>query len=142
MTVLRGPRITRVFLDRLCVDARIGINPDEADKPQAVRIDVSLEVVPGRPPDSGALVPLHATDARTRSVVCYGALAEAVREAAGGRHWDLAEDLAESIAGICLGDRRVRRAVIRIGKPDAVAGAADAGVEIEVERGNGIADGD
>jgi dihydroneopterin aldolase len=64
-------------------------------------------------------------------VVDYEQLADRVREIVAAGHVRLVETLAERIAEICLADRRVHLARIRVEKLDIFADATSAGVEIE-----------
>ena len=65
------------------------------------------------------------------NVVCYGGLVTGVRRVIGAGHVNLAETLAERIAEMCLEDRRVLSARVRVEKLDVFPEAASVGVEIE-----------
>src|SRR5262249_34872189 len=98
---------------------------------QRVRINVDLGVE-----DDGAL-PLsrqpigHDELAR---VVDYEKLVERIRAVIASGHVRLVETLAERIAEVCLVDRRVLLARVRVEKLDIFVDAASAGVEIERRR--------
>ena len=64
-------------------------------------------------------------------VVDYEKLAERVRGIVASGHVRLVETLAERIAEVCLMDRRVHLARVRVEKLDIFADAVSAGVEIE-----------
>lgn len=66
--------------------------------------------------------------------VDYGDLAMRVRAAIESDPVDLIETLAERIAGICLGDERVRRAVVTVHKPHAPVGTTVSDVAVRIER--------
>ena len=96
--------------------------------PQRVRINVDLGVE-----DDGAR-PLSrqpvGRDELVR-VVDYEKLADCVRVIVASGHVRLVETLAERIAEVCLQDRRVHLARVRVEKLDVFADATSAGVEIE-----------
>ena len=87
---------------------------------QRVRINLDLTVA-----DNPAI------DDDYDNVVCYGGLVTGVRRVIGAGHVNLAETLAERIADMCLEDRRVLSARVRVEKLDVFAEAASVGVEIE-----------
>jgi len=70
---------------------------------------------------------------RLADVVNYDALAGRIRALAKAGHVNLVETFAERIAAICLDDRRVRRATVRVEKLDVFDDAESVGVEIERE---------
>lgn len=120
--IAEAPRpARRVFVRDLLLDARIGIYPQERDRPQKVLINLELwvEETPGRPPSSYA------------DVVCYEQLVIRTRDMLAGGHIDLVETLAEQLAAMCLSDGRVLRCKVRVEKPQAIQEAAGVGVEIE-----------
>ena len=88
-----------------------------------MRINLSLDVLETGPADRDRLA----------DVVNYDTLVVRIRELAGAGHVNLVETFAERIAEICLDDRRVRRAAVRIEKLDVFDDAESAGVEIERE---------
>jgi len=126
-----------IFVRGLCIEARIGINPEERETPQPVVIDVRLRAKRGKPPSEVAFVPAHGNDDASRSVVCYDALSGALKEVARERHWPLAEDLAERLARVCLTDERVQEARVAVAKPSAIADADSAGVAVQLDRTDG-----
>jgi dihydroneopterin aldolase len=111
--------ITKIFIRDLELLARIGIHGHEQGMPQPVRINVELEAEAS---------PRHDT---AEEVVDYETIANMTREIIASGHINLAETLAERIAGACLSDKRVLKARIRVEKLHALQGAEAAGVEIE-----------
>jgi len=116
-----APSLRRVFVRDLTLMGSIGIYPAEREQRQRVVINLDLWVAetPGEPPRSYA------------DVVCYEQLANRAKELLEEGHIDLVETLAEKLADLCLADSRVKRARVRVEKPDAIAAAAGVGVEIE-----------
>ena len=110
----------RVFVRALAIEAEIGVYPHERGRRQPLVIDVELDLAP------------TSVDA-IRDTVNYETLAQRAQALAAGGHIDLVETFAERLARDCLGDARVQRVRVRIEKPQAIAGAAAAGVEIVLE---------
>jgi len=114
------PVMRRLFVRDLIVTGEIGVHPHEKGRRQRVRINLDLDV------EEGAGV----AEDRLADVVCYEDIVVKVRALVGQRHVNLVETLAERIAEICLGDRRVRRAQVRVEKLDVFEDVASVGVEI------------
>ncbi len=115
---LRGE--SRVFVRDLMMTAKIGLHQHERLAGQRIRINLDLTVA-----DNGPI------DDDYDNVVCYGGLVTGVRHVVGAGHVNLAETLAERIAEMCLADRRVLSARVRVEKLDVFPEAASVGVEIE-----------
>jgi dihydroneopterin aldolase len=113
----------RLFVRDLVLSARIGVHQHERIADQRVRINLELEVK----------APSVIND-DLENVVCYGEIMTGIRHVVGAGHVNLAETLAERIAAMCLIDRRVLSAKVRIEKLDVFAEAASVGVEIERRR--------
>jgi dihydroneopterin aldolase len=111
---------SRVFVRDLMMTAKIGLHQHERLAGQRIRINLDLTVA-----DNGPI------DDDYDNVVCYGGLVTGVRQVVGAGHVNLAETLAERIAEMCLADRRVLSARIRVEKLDVFPEAASVGVEIE-----------
>jgi len=110
----------RLFVRDLVLACAIGVHDHEKGARQRVRVNVELDMAePGRPLADNIA-----------NVVSYGHVADGIRDLVGGGHINLVETLAERIADLCLADRRVASATVRVEKLDAVDGAAAAGVEI------------
>ncbi len=111
----------KVFVRGLAIEAQIGVHPHERGRSQPLVIEVELDLAPA--PVGGI-----------RDTVNYEGLAERARALAAEGHMDLVETFAERLARACLADPRVRRARVRIDKPEAIASAAAAGVEVVIVR--------
>jgi dihydroneopterin aldolase len=119
----RGLR--HVFVNRLAVNARIGIHPHERAAPQTIWVSLDAAVAEG---EGG---PNNIAD-----VVCYEAMSRQVDAIIAQGHIDLVETLAESIADALLADTRIRQLRVQIEKPDAIAAAQSVGIAIErLQRG-------
>ena len=112
---------SRMFVRDLVLPCLIGVHRHERNGRQRVRINLDLEV--------------RDRDARDRvaNVVNYNAVVTRIRELVAGGHVNLVETLAERIAALCLDDRRVVAAQVRVEKLDVYADAASVGVEIRRE---------
>jgi 7,8-dihydroneopterin aldolase/epimerase/oxygenase len=115
---LRGE--SRVFVRDLMMTAKIGLHQHERLAGQRIRVNLDLTVA-----DRGPL------DDDYDNVVCYGGLVTGLRRVVGAGHVNLAETLAERIADMCLADRRVLSARVRVEKLDVFPEATSVGVEIE-----------
>jgi dihydroneopterin aldolase len=107
----------------LVLPCRIGVYSHEKDGHQRVRLNLDL-----------ACAEQPAINDDYANVVCYAELIADIRDLLGQGHVNLVETLAERIAGLCLRDRRVLSAKVRVEKLDAVPEAASVGVEIERHR--------
>ncbi len=112
--------IRHVFIRNLQVPAQIGIHGHERGATQPVRINVDL-----------AVEDLDSLEDRLDLVVDYEAITAKIRAIVAAGHINLAETLAERIAGACFEDARVKTARVRVEKLQALPGAESAGVEIE-----------
>ena len=120
----------RLLVRDLQLNCSIGVHAQERTRAQPVRINLCLAV---------ARRPAGARD-HIDEVVSYETLVGDVRKIVETGHVNLVETLAERIAGVCLSDRRVLSATVRIEKLGVVPDAAAAGVEIvrhAVPRGRG-----
>ncbi len=111
----------RVFVRGLRIDAEIGLYPHERERRQPLLVDITIELAP---------IPVR----RFRDTVDYDWLAGHARTLAARGHVDLVETYAQALAAACLGDERVRSVSVRVEKPDAIADAAAAGVEVTLSR--------
>ena len=113
--------IRHVFIRDLIVACSIGIHSHEKAADQRVRLNLDLAV-----DESGKPV-----DDNINNVICYEKLAEGVNEIIGRGHINLVETLAEEIASMCLGNRRVLSGRVRVEKLDILKDAQSVGIEIE-----------
>ena len=120
-------RTRRMFVRDLVLDCLIGVHRYERDGRQRVRINLSLDVLETGPAERDRLA----------DVVNYDTLVARIRDLARAGHVNLVETFAERIAAICLEDRRVRRAAVRIEKLDVFDDIESVGVEIERENPSG-----
>jgi 7,8-dihydroneopterin aldolase/epimerase/oxygenase len=115
------PDCRRVFIRDLVMLCSIGVHAHEHDAKQRIRLNLDLDVAEDTRP----------IDDDLRNVVCYDEIISAVRRVVDAGHVRLIETLAERIAGLCLGDPRIRRARIQIEKLDVYADIASVGITIE-----------
>jgi dihydroneopterin aldolase len=112
----------QVFVRGLRIEAQIGVHGHELGRLQPLVVDVVLDLA-GEPWRS------------IRHTVDYERIVAHARAIAAQGHIGLVETFAWRLAGACLAEPRVRRARVRIEKPEALAAHADgAGVEIVLER--------
>ena len=113
--------VRHVFIRDLMLPCSIGVHRQEKDAEQRVRINLDLAVSEADQPINDDI----------RNVICYEELAEGIKEIVSRGHINLVETLAENIADMCLRDRRVQSARVRIEKLDILDDAESVGVEIE-----------
>ncbi len=109
-----------IFVRGLRVDASIGVYPHEHESTQPIFIDVRLDLGDTPPP----------VEDRLGETIDYEAVANQAKSLAKEGHVQLVETLAERLANWCLEDPRVKAVTVRIEKPNALAAADAAGVEI------------
>jgi len=107
----------KVFVRALRLDTEIGLYPHERGRSQPLFIDIELELAPHPVGGIG-------------DTVNYETLASKARALAAEGHVELVETFAERLVAGCLEDPRALSARVRIEKPEALPGAAAAGVEI------------
>ena len=107
----------KVFVRALRLDTEIGLYPHERGRAQPLFIDIELELAP------------HTVE-HIHDTVNYETLASKARELAAEGHVELVETFAQRLVAACLEDPRALSARVRIEKPEALPGAAAAGVEI------------
>jgi dihydroneopterin aldolase len=119
------PSDWRVFVRDLVLPARIGVHSHERNGPQRIRINVELAVSADGQPIADSLA----------NVVCYEDIVEGIRAIIARGHVNLVETLAAEVLELCLDDRRVTMATVRVEKLHAIPDAASVGVELRRERG-------
>jgi 7,8-dihydroneopterin aldolase/epimerase/oxygenase len=114
--------LRHVFVRDLMLDAHIGVHQHEKQGQQRIRVNVDLAVWEKDVDGIGD---------QLANVVCYEQVVSGIRALVAEGHVNLVETLAEQIAALCLEDRRVRVARVRVEKLDVFADATSVGVEIE-----------
>ncbi len=116
-------RSMKVFIRDLVLTCKIGIHQHERLAQQRVRIN--LEVTCLEHP---------AINDDVDNIVCYAEIMTGIRHVVSDQHINLVETLADRIAAMCLEDRRVTAAKVRVEKLDVFKEAESVGVEIERQR--------
>ncbi len=114
----------KVFIKDLKVRGILGIHDWERTTPRDIIINVSLYTDTRRA-------------ARTDNIadcVSYSDVARKIRAHAESAARMTVEALANDIVELCLQEPKVRKVVVRVDKPGAVAEAASVGVEVERAR--------
>jgi len=114
-------KVRHVFIRDFLIDCSIGIYSHEKEHEQRVRINVDLAVTEGDKP----------IDDNIQNVICYEQLAIGIESIIAQGHVNLVETLAEKIAAMCLQEREVLSARVRVEKLDILESAESVGVEIE-----------
>lgn len=124
----------QVFLDELRVMVKVGINPQEQDHSQELRISVDVEFEPRVSARAEPLVPEFAAESAEQGTVCYAKLAALVESLGTSKPWRLVEELAAAVIEGCFADSRVTSVRVRVTKPAAVPAAAAAGIVMAARR--------
>lgn len=111
-----------VFLRNVTLHLPIGILDEERGQTQPVIVNVEMFIK-----DPGRFESESIADYVSYADV-YDALKALEREE---KHVELAENLAETIAGLALGQKGVARVIVSVEKPEIIAGAESVGVTIE-----------
>jgi len=114
----------KIIIKNLVARGIIGINDWEREVPQEILINLAVFT------DTR----LAAKSDDLADCVDYRAMAKLVLEHAQSAARFTVEALAEDLAGICLAQAGVTRAVVRVEKPGAVRFSESVGVEIERAR--------
>lgn len=114
-------KIRHVFIRDMVIDCSIGIYTHEKEHEQRVRINLDLAVGEGD----------DLINDDIRNVISYEDMAKGIEAIIATGHINLVETLAENIAEMCLQDKRVFSARVRVEKLDIIASAESVGVEIE-----------
>lgn len=109
-----------IFVRDLALDAFIGVYDEEQGVSQPIRIDMEVEVMEPAAPEGD----------RLEDVMCYNRLTTGVKDILAAGHIKLVETLAERIASLVLAHPMAISVRVRVEKPNAIAEAAAAGIEI------------
>jgi D-erythro-7,8-dihydroneopterin triphosphate epimerase len=115
--------VDRVLISDLAVRCIIGVNDEERTQKQEVLINLTLFT------DTRAA----ASSDRLEEALDYREVRDRVVEMVEKSEYYLLEALAEEIARVCLEQRGVTKAQVRVDKPGALRMARSVGVEIERE---------
>lgn len=110
----------KVFLRNLVLDAHIGAYDSEQGVTQPVHIHLEADVAEPSAPIAD----------RLEDVMCYNKLTQGIKAILAEGHIKLVETLAERIAELALSHSMVEAVTVRVEKPQAIAEAEAAGVEI------------
>jgi dihydroneopterin aldolase len=110
-----------VVVRGLVVMCSIGIQPEEQDRPQRVRVSVELTAPDGAP----------FPGENRRRVINYEKVVAAVREIAASGHIDLCEGFADRVATACFADPRVAWVRVMVEKLDVFPDAGGVGAILE-----------
>lgn len=119
----------RVLIRDLVLAARIGVWKREKLADQRVRVNV--ELLAARP---DLLVATDGRTGRRDRIIRYDTVVAGIRRLVAEGHVELCEQLAERIAALCLENRRVRLARVRVEKLDVYPDATSVGAEVERHR--------
>ncbi len=108
-----------IFIDRLNLDAAVGVFEFEKEKTQKLVVSLRAEVaIPSKEE-------LHHSD-----VVCYDTVAKGIRAIVQSQHFELLETLGRRLVDYCLADVRIKQVTVKLEKPDIIDDALSVGIEI------------
>ena len=110
----------QVFINGLELMLSVGIYDAEKVKPQRVIINAVFDVDCNMGRALGTI----------QDVVSYEKAIERIKSVAQSRHYDLLEVLAEDIAVSLCADKRIRKIILSIEKPDIFDDAQSVGIRI------------
>jgi len=113
-----------IFLNDFTLQANVGVYKHEKEKTQPIKINVVAKV----------RNPKRINDNNLQSVVCYNQISKKIKKIIRSGHTILLEKLAEKIFQECFKNKRIETMKIRLEKPEAIEGAAGAGIEVERSR--------
>lgn len=114
----------KVFIRDLKVRGILGIHDRERVTPRDIIINVTLFTDTHRAAQTDDIA----------DCVDYSKVAKKIRAHAESAARMTVEALANDLADLCLQEEGVRKVIVRVDKPGAVAEAASVGVEIEREK--------
>lgn len=112
----------KIFLRDLHINAIIGVFPEERKAPQALRVNIELQVAKNK----------NLADDYSK-VPCYKLLCEEIEILTIKLQPQLLESLAEEIAKLCLRHEVIMSAKIDIEKPQALDGKAIPAVQVYLD---------
>lgn len=119
------PLIRRIFLDKLTIDARIGILEHELRATQIIFVDAEFDT----------LIRQACDDNDINSVLDYRQLRQTIIDCCTKQHRHLLETLVEETAQALMNHfPSVVRVKLRISKPEAFADCNAVGIEMELTR--------
>lgn len=119
----RGLR--HVFVNRLAIDASIGIHPHEKQTKQTIWLSI----------DAGVLEQTPDAPEHIEQVVCYEDMCKTAIALVDEGHIDLVETLADNLADKLMQDKRIIELRVQVEKPDAIDAAQSVGIAISRLRG-------
>jgi FolB domain-containing protein len=114
----------KIFIKALRAHGIIGVYPHERETPQVILINVTVYTDTHRTAQTDDI----------NDCVDYSTLAKKVKAHAESAARLTVEALANDLAEICLQEKGVEKAVVRVEKPDAVPSAQSVGVEVKRAR--------
>lgn len=110
-----------VYIRALQVETVIGVHEHERQQPQSLLVDLEM----------AADIRAAAANDDLSNALDYDAVARRISSFVASTHYHLLETLAERIADMLLQEFPISHLRLRLGKPSALANAAEAGVIIE-----------
>jgi len=114
----------KILIKDLRAHGIIGVYPHERETPQDMLINITVFTDTRRAAETDDIA----------DCVDYDALAKKIKARAESAGRLTVEALANDLAEICLREKGVEKAIVKVEKPDAVPSAQSVGVEVERAR--------
>ena len=112
--------VRRIFINGLELIGSVGVYEHEHRYEQRVIVSLDLRVNDG----------YDGASDRVSDIYDYDLAIQAIKRTVNSGHFNLIETLAERIAEVCLSDKRVVSARVRVEKPDLLPACRGIGIEI------------
>ena len=109
-----------VYVRDLVLEMSAGIYDHEKAAKQRVVINIEMYIDKVHIDDQSSI----------DDVVSYEDVVVSVRDLSVKKHYELLEEFAEEICGICLSDKRVKTATVSVEKPDIFGDCKAVGVKV------------
>ena len=113
-----------VLIKNLILDAKIGIHSFEKDSKQAIRINLTIDIIP----------PKKFSDSSLNNVVDYEKIVNGIKSLVIEEHTNLVEVLAQKIANLCLGYKKAQSVTISIEKLEIIEETESVGIKVKYKK--------
>ena len=107
-----------IHINDLEFSCSVGVLDEEKEAPQRVVMDIALTSVK----------PENVYSDNYEDVVCYSKIINNIAKMLAEKHIEIIETMAAKVTDICLADKRILKANVKVSKPDIIPNA-EVGVE-------------
>ena len=128
----------RIVIEKLVLQASIGIYPHERKKKQplviSLIISLKLDLKPEATAEINATTSQSQGSLEKQKFICYRELCNELQEIVGRGHIPLLEDLGDMIAQACFARKQAQSLWLSLQKTQASQGAEGVGIELSWQR--------